>query len=300
MSPRPPSSVTRRRFLVGSGAAAGAVLLGACGGDDSVGTDTTTSLPSSGERSLVQFFGGLPMLAAGGPVRAPFGVADPQGILPVDDTPETLSVTVVGPDGADLGAPIEVARHAQGLPRAYFPLVFTAAGPGIYTGRTEIGGAALEMAIKVDDAADVSAIQVGAAMPPIVTPTSDDAQGVDPICTADPVCSLHALTVAEALDGGGPMALLVATPAFCQISICGPVLDVLLAVADEHPDVQLVHAEVYAHPEQDLDVKTAAVDELGLTFEPCLVLVGSDGRVAERLDTIFDEVEVSEALARLT
>ena len=76
-------------------------------------------------------------------------------------------------------------------------------------------------------------------------------------------------------------------------------LDVLLAVAGDHPDVQLVHAEVYAHPHEDLDVKTAAVDELGLTFEPCLVLVSSDGRVAERLDTIFDEVEVGEALSRL-
>ena len=42
------------------------------------------------------------------------------------------------------------------------------------------------------------------------------------------------------------------------------------------------------------------VDELGLTFEPCLVLVGADGMVVERLDTIFDEDEVAEALARLT
>ena len=37
------------------------------------------------------------------------------------------------------------------------------------------------------------------------------------------------------------------------------------------------------------------VDELGLTFEPCLVLVGADGTVVERLDTIFDEDEVTDA-----
>ena len=41
------------------------------------------------------------------------------------------------------------------------------------------------------------------------------------------------------------------------------------------------------------------IDELGLTFEPCLVLVGADGKVVERLDTIFDTAEVSEALASL-
>ena len=71
-------------------------------------------------------------------------------------------------------------------------------------------------------------------------------------------------------------------------------------MADGHPDVQLLHAEVYAHPEQDLDVKTPGGRRARAHFEPCLVLVGSDGRVAERLDTIFDEVEVDEALARLT
>ena len=35
-------------------------------------------------------------------------------------------------------------------------------------------------------------------------------------------------TLAQALTEKRPLALLVATPAFCQISICGPVLDVLL------------------------------------------------------------------------
>ena len=77
-------------------------------------------------------------------------------------------------------------------------------------------------------------------------------------------------------------------------------LDVLLAVVDDHPDVTFLHAEVYAHPHEELDTQTPAVDELGLTFEPCLVLVGHDGVVVERLDTIYDRAEVSEALARLT
>ena len=47
---------------------------------------------------------------------------------------------------------------------------------------------------------------------------------------------------------------------------------------------------MYAHPKEELDTQTPAVAELGLTFEPCLVLVGGDGRVVERLDTIYDEV----------
>jgi hypothetical protein len=299
MAPRPPASFSRRGFLLGSGAAAGAVLLGACSGDES-GEATTTTASPAGDLSLVQFFGGLPMLVAGAEVRAPFGVADVEDLLPVDRSPASLAVTVLGPDGESIGAPIEVARHAEGLPRAYYPLRFPAGAPGVYTGRTEIDGAALEMAIKVDPAEDVQVIQVGEVLPPVATPTTADARGVEPICTNDPACALHDSTVGEALAAGRPIALLVATPAFCQISICGPVLDVLLAVADRHPDVHLLHAEVYVQPQQSLDAKTPVVDELGLTFEPCLVLVGSDGRVAERLDTIFDEVEVDRALSRLT
>jgi hypothetical protein len=131
------------------------------------------------------------------------------------------------------------------------------------------------------------------------TPTVTDAHGVDPICTNDPVCDLHDATLADALEEGRPLALLVSTPAFCQFAVCGPVLDVLLGVAGDHPDVRLLHAEVYAHPEEELDTKAPIVDALGLTFEPCLLLVDATGTVKERLDTIFDTTEVDEALARL-
>lgn len=295
---RPLVPVSRRQFLLG-GAAAGAVLLGACGGEESGGGDGTPPTSTPGGLALVQFFGGLPMLVAGAEVRAPFGVADAEGLLAVDRTPKTLTVKVLGPDGSTVVEPLEVVRHAQGLPRGYFPLRFTVEEPGVYTGRTDVDGEAVEMAIKVDAAADVTAIQRGAAMPVLATPTPDDARGVDPICTNDPVCPLHDVTVGEALMESRPMALLVATPAFCQIAICGPVLDVLLNVTNDHPEVRFLHAEVYADPHQNLDAKAAVVDGLGLTFEPCLVLVGSDGQVVERLDTIYDEVELDEALARL-
>lgn len=299
MSPRPAVPVSRRRFLLGGSAAAGAVLLGACGGGDS-GDDaeaTTTSAPEG--LALVQFFGGAPMLVAGTEVRAPFGVADADGLLPVDRTPSELTVSLLGPDGGTVVEPTTVRRYGEGLERGYFPLRFTVDEPGIYTGRTEIDGAAVEMAIKVDVADEVTVIQPGAALPALLTPTRDDARGVDPVCTRDPVCPLHDVTVADALDDARPLALLVATPAFCQITICGPVLDVLLDVAGDHPDVRCLHAEVYARPHDDLDEKAPVVDELGLTFEPCLVLVGGDGRVVDRLDTIYDRVELAEALARL-
>ena len=298
MPPRLPTALTRRRFLAGSGAVAGAVLLGACGDDDDGGGATTTESPSG--LALVQFFGGLPMLVAGREVRAPFGVADAEGLLSVEDNPDALTVTLLDESGAEVASPVEVPRHAEGLPRAYFPLRFTVDEPGIYTGRTEVAGEVLEMAIQVDAEKDVRVIQPGEAMPAMATPTTSDAHGVDPICTNDPACPLHDVTVADALVDERPLALLVSTPAFCQIAICGPVLDVLLDVTADHPDVRFLHAEVYANPHEETDTKAPVVDALGLTFEPCLVLVGADGKVVERLDTIFDSAEVSESLAELS
>lgn len=299
MSPRP-VPLSRRRFLAGTGVMTGAVLLGACGDDDSDGGGTATTDAASGF-SLVQFFGGPPMFAAGTEVRAPFGLADPEGLLPVEDTPEVLTMSLLDAAGATVMEATEVRRRSKGLPRAYFPLRFTVEEPGIYTGRTELDGETLEMAIQVAAPDDVQVIRPGDALPPIETPTAQDARGVDPVCTNSPACPLHDVTVAEALDEGRPIALLVATPKFCQIAICGPVLDVLLAVADAHPDVRLLHAEVYAKPddEQPPETKTAAVEELHLAFEPCLVLAGADGTVLERIDTIYDEDEVDEALGRL-
>lgn len=291
--------ITRRRFLLAGGTGAGAMLLGACG---SGGEDTTgATVADTGDLVLVQYFGG-PSLVAGRESRAPFGVADADGALPVDRTPTSLSVSILGPDGEEARAPIEVERRAAGLPRAYFPLRFTAETPGFYTARVEFDGVAAEMAMKVDAAKDVVVIQPGASLPALATPTVADARGVDPICTRDPVCSLHDVSVAQALDEGAPIALLVSTPAFCQVAICGPVLDLLLAQVDAHPNVRFVHAEVYAHPGSDPDLRDSAavVTELGLHFEPCLVLAGSDGKVTDRLDNIFDETELAEVLGRLS
>jgi hypothetical protein len=302
MVPSRSPALTRRQLLLGGGAATVAWLLGACGGDDVTAASTSTTRPAGGGSSLAlaQFFGGA-LFVAGQPLRAPFGVADADGLLPVDRTPELLEVQLLGPDGAEVGDLVEVERHADGLPRGYFPLAATLDAPGIYTARTEIDGAAAEMQFQVHSAGDGKVIQPGAAMPACDTPTTTDPHGVTPICTNDPVCPLHDITLAEALAEGSPVALLVATPAFCQIAICGPVLDVLLDARDHHPGVRFLHAEVYADPANDpnLEHNAPIVEALGLHFEPCLVLVGADGLVVDRVDTIYDRSELADRLAVL-
>lgn len=298
MSPLAPL-LSRRQLLLGGSAATAAVLLGACGGDDGAvvsGGGATTTTTREG-LALVQFFGG-PMFVPGA-VRLPFGVADADGLLTTDASPSELEVEVLDADGEPLGAPVVVARHAEGLPRPYFPLRTTVPAAGFYTARTEIDGIGSELSFQVHEPAELQVVGPGDPLPSVVTPTTSDPAGVDPICTSDPICSLHEVTLAEALTEGRPVALLVSTPAFCELAICGPVLDVVLSVVEQHPDVRFLHTEVYAHPYDNQQDYAPIVAELGLHFEPCLLLAGADGQIVERLDTIFDVAEASERLTQL-
>jgi hypothetical protein len=296
--------VSRRRFLAGGAAAAGVVLLGACGGgddaDEPADASSSTTRPEN-ERGLglAQFFGG-PMFVAGTTIRAPFGLADKDGLLPPEATPAELSVQLVDEDDRPIGDPVAVPRHDQGLARPYFPFVADIAEPGVYKAIAEHDGIAIDASFQVLTPGQVKVIQVGAPFPSIDTPTTADARGVTPICTRSPVCELHGATAKEVLAAGQPMAFLVATPAFCQITVCGPVLDVLIKELAAAPHVTGLHAEVYANPAVDLQTFAPAAGALGLHYEPCLVLVGSDGLVKERLDTIYDEAELKAALAALS
>jgi hypothetical protein len=312
-----PVGLSRRQFLTAAGAT---LALAACGGGDDKADSTTTSTtgcavpadtsvadPGDGPVTdtsnlvLANFFGG-PLFVPGQPLRAPFGIADAEGLLTVDQTPPVVRVSIYSSDGKEVGRPLAIARHSSGLERAYFPLVTTVPEPGIYTVRSQLGpGDASEMHIQVNTPDQIAVVQPGEAFPSLETPTASDARGVNPICTASPACPLHDVTAAQVLTEGKPLALLVATPAFCQVTICGPVLDVLLEARSCRPDVHFLHLEVYADPRSgNLDQYAPAVVELGLQLEPCLFLVGSDGKVARRLDAIYDADELRSVLAELS
>ena len=61
--------------------------------------------------------------------------------------------------------------------------------------------------------------------------------------------------------------------------------------------ITVVHAEVYT--DNTAKTTTPVVDALGLQYEPVLFLAAPDGTVNERLDAIFDQVELDEAIAKL-
>jgi hypothetical protein len=298
------SALSRRSFLAG-GLAVGAAgfVLAACGSDDSSESsdlpDATSGAPNSGDPNrpelvLVRFtIDGV--LAAGIPQRIPVGLADAEGLLLVD-TPPQLTLQLMS-DSGPVGKPMTIDRHAEGLSRPYYPVITALSDPGTYTLTGAVNGIDLQTAFSVVEPGEVPIPQIDDPLVPVVTPTTDDAHGVNPICTREPACDLHDITLTSALTEGRPIAFLIATPAFCQTAACGPVLDVLLTLQPEFSDVRMVHAEVYT--DTSLESTTTAVKDYHLSFEPVLYLADADGVIRSRLDSIYDVAELREQLTKL-
>jgi hypothetical protein len=287
-----PSNWSRRSFLAGGASAA---LLAAC----SSSGGKTTSSSSAAPFTLVSF-SDTSVFAPNAPVRVAFGVADASGVILTQPPATTLDVAVTL-DGQPFGPPITTTSHGEGLPRPYFPLEFTPPKAGVYEFTSTISGTKVSLPVQITDT-PVSVLGPGQKMLPFDTPTTANPQGVELLCTRNPPCPLHDVTLREALAGGTPLAFIIATPLFCQVAICGPVLDVLLDARASFPQIKMLHAEVYpsrAAAQPNVQQRTPVMEAYNLLFEPCLFLAGADGTIVKRLDTIFDGVELHDALAKI-
>ena len=97
--------------------------------------------------------------------------------------------------------------------------------------------------------------------------------------------------------------LVIATPEFCQTAICGPVLDLVIEALPDYPTITAIHAEVYADPLSGDDPRAGGLapitDAFALSFEPTLYLMDATGTVVTRLDSVYDRVELREALDQI-
>jgi hypothetical protein len=293
------SLLGRRAFLAGMGAVA---VVGACsGGDDAAGDNSSES--TLDDLLLIQpgFADGLraaSTLAAGTTVRAPFFLFDGAGGPAVLGLPDRLVGDLTAPDGSV--REVDLPRHDSGIPVPYFLLTHPDAQAGLHTLRATIGGETQETQFVVADSDDVGLVQVGDRLRTVDTPTFDDPRGYAPICTRFEPCPFHASNLAEVIDNGRPTALLIATPGYCQTTVCGPSVELLIELGISS-GMDIVHAEVYLEPGGVNDTGTygevgPVATTYGLTFEPSFVVADEAGIVTARLDFSFDKVEMREAL----
>lgn len=289
--------VDRRSVLAGLGAGAlGSLVLAACG-DDAPTTEAGTPGP---QNALIASFPQTePHIAAGVPMRLPYLISDPEGV-PLSEIDGPVRFTVAS-DGRPVGKPVEVDPHGDGVPRAYLPLSFTFPGPGYYDITAEYGGGELDSTVQVYAAEDITAPLVGEPLPPVDTPTDEQAFAVDPICTAVPQCPFHAVNLRDALTMGKPVVVLLATPAYCQTAVCGPILDLLIDEIGDRDDLTVIHAEVYKNAKEVAALSEASLaplpEQYGMLFEPALFVTDAAGMLVARGDVVVDRVEMAEMIA---
>lgn len=289
----------RRTFIAGTAAAG---LLAACGGDDSSGDGTAGNDDASGDAdsgsdgdfSLVQRFATDSPILVPGELRLPFGLMKNAEFI--IDGPDTLSAQIVDIDGAAIGNPISATRRDV-APAPYYAFIATVDQPGIY-GIIVEGGPSTGANFQVFDPADVTIPVPGQILAGFDTPTVGAPGGVDPICTRQPNCEFHSVTLAEALATGSPVVYFVGTPAFCQTDTCVPALEALVGLQPDFSNVVFIHAEVYT--DDTGSVLAPAVQALSLPFEPIAFLVGTDGVIKDRLDIVWNPDEMRERLQALT
>ena len=317
--------ISRRTFLVASAGAGAGLLLAACGssGGESAGTDGTdgdggAEAPAGTETAATDAGGGSEgdhsLSADGydivrrfpttslvpGTLRMPISLAVAGQLLTdPSEGPDELNGWIVDESGAVVADGLTASKRSEGLPNAYWAFTAELTEPGLYTLFID-GGTPDGSALQVNDPASVPIPLVGDPLPPFATPTVSDHAGVDPICTHDPECPLHDITLTDALATGKPVAYLIGTPAYCQTGVCGPILDLLLELRDDEfgEDVVFVHADVYA--DETLQEVAPAVTAYQLDFEPVLFVTDSAGVLSTRLDAVFDKSEMRDALARVT
>lgn len=128
--------------------------------------------------------------------------------------------------------------------------------------------------------------------------TRSDPRGVDPICTRNPPCTQHEMTIAEAVRSGRPSVITFVTPAFCESRTCGPALDIIEEAKLSSGDgVNFVHIEIYTNASDRKSTKP--VVEWKLPGEPWIAFVDADGKVRARWSGALGAEEFPEALDAL-
>jgi len=281
----PPPTPSRRGFLAAS---AGVALLGTLGWPDVAGAsrpDTSTALSAL----LVS----NDLYVASTPQRVAFVIY--RG--PTPDSGATARLAVA-PPGAAQGEIVTAVKMATGLPKGRGVYVVDAVfdQAGTYQGEVLFQGHRLPLALEVKTTADAPVPGQMANRAP--SPTKANPLGVNPICTRQPPCPLHSLSLSDVIGTGKPVAVLFATPALCQTRYCGPVLNELIAASGPFQnEVAFVHVEIYQSLTGTQEAPTVVA--WGIPYEPFFFTVDGTGVIRSRLDSAFGRDEITPLLQSL-
>ena len=308
--------LSRRELLrlagVGGGALGLAALLAACGGDDEPG-GSAGSAPAGSLKALQAEATQLSLLGAQsqlqvGTVLYTFGLATADNRLVQGGAPQ---VWVAKNDTGRAAGPFptrwfELKAYEQTRdksPRS--PLTgfygaeveFPEAGNWMVAATLDVDGRKAVGQGAVPVATDVPAA-VGSRAKPLPTPVAKSAAGREKICTREPACPLHTISLDDAVAAGRPTAVTFATPLLCSSQMCGPVVDEQMVAADKlGAKASFIHVEIY--PTRSTAKPARSFLQYGFTTEPWLLVIDRDGVIRARYEGPVTADQVEDALRPL-
>jgi hypothetical protein len=307
--------VTRRQLLRLAGAGGGALglaaVLAACGGDEPGGTSSGAAPAGSlkqlaADATQVSLLGAQSQLPVGKSLFT-FGLATADNRLVTGGSPQ---VWVARDDTSKAAGP---------FPSRWFELTAYAqtrdTGPrseltGFYGAEVELPDAGNWMVAAALDAGGrlvgQGAVPVSAEVPsavgtrakPLKTPVATSAAGRKKICTRQPACPLHAISLDKALAAGKPTVLDFGTPQLCSSRMCGPVVDEqMVAAAKLGGKASFIHVEIY--PSRDTAKPVKALTDYGFTTEPWILVIDRDGVIRNRFEGPVTAGQIEDALRPL-
>jgi len=294
--------LSRREFFRASALVALGAVAAACSKKKiSTGKAPTTlaQLTKGHPQTLQMNTAGFEVLS-GKPDRLVFNLIDPSNGSAV--TTPTAKIWIAKDQQSPALGPLVATYKDEGLPadKGFYEVPITIASDGTWLAVAEVVRAG-------SSAADFTGAQfqvgvqnampkTGAKAVAVPTPTYSDHRGVNPICTAKPICSMHALSLDAALKNAKPTVLIIATPQFCQSALCGPEVDVVQSVAKEFAGrVNYVHVEVYRDDKPDTiqrAILSPAAAQWHLDQEPVIYYIDTAGVIKSRTIGPADKSEV--------
>jgi hypothetical protein len=242
-------------------------------------------------------------ILSGKPDRLVFNLIDPSNGAAL--TTPTAQVWIALDQKSAATGPLTANYRDEGLPKdkGFYEVQLTVPSDGTWLAVAEV-----QRTGKSSSDFGAAQFQIGrrTAMPKqgdpatsVPTPTYSDHRGVDPICTAKPICSMHAISLDAALKNGKPTVLIIATPQFCQSALCGPETELVGEVSKDFSGrINFIHIEVYKDNKATTiqrQVLSPAAALWHLDEEPVIYYIDPAGLIKSRTIGPADKGEVRAA-----